>query len=492
MRKSLLIPAILSLALNVACGGSGSSNNGNGGFGSGGSNGFSAATLSGQYAYQVSGFDFTNNVNLPFKETGVFVADGKGNITSGTDDFAEGTSAPFSDPTTGTYTIASDGTGSINLNISNSTTITLALTVATSSKLLLTVPLIGGSNTVTGSGLALKQDTTALSSIPSGNFAFGAHTLSTTLGSASIAGAFTLTNGVVAGNQDTLQGGTFTQHMLTGLFNTPDTTGRGSATFTNELSATATYNYYVIDANTLFLFSTVTGVSGVGRAEKQSTATFAASSLTGNYAFGSKGDTSTLDSVNSAGRFTAGGDGTVTAGAFDSEQDGTLASNVAFTGTYTVAANGRTVLSLTPASGSAIEDIAYMVSPARAFFLVNDPAKFEDGTIDGQSGTLSNSSFTGIYAFGTDGFSGSDSFDRLGTLTPDGAGNLKLDYVVTEPGLSSSTNNLTGTYSVASNGRVTATVPQLNFVFYLISGSDGYIVQVDPQTQMAGSFSKQQ
>ena len=133
-----------------------------------------------------------------------------------------------------------------------------------------------------------------------------------------------------------------------------------------------------------------------------------------------------------------------------------------------------------------------MVSPTRAFFLVNDTAKVEDGTMDGQSGTFSNSSLNGTFAFATDGFNTTDNFDRLGTLTGDGSGTLKLDYVVTEPNLSSQTNHLTGSYAVASNGRTTATASPLNFVFYLVSGTDGYLVQVDSGTQTSGSFSKQQ
>ena len=52
---------------------------------------FSNASLSGQYVYQISGFDFRINGNgLPYREAGVFVADGNGNITGGADDFSEG------------------------------------------------------------------------------------------------------------------------------------------------------------------------------------------------------------------------------------------------------------------------------------------------------------------------------------------------------------------------------------------------------------------
>jgi hypothetical protein len=493
MRKLLMIPAIFSLVLSVACGSGSGNSGGNGGFGNGGSSGYSVATLNGQYAYEISGFDFNTGANLPFKEAGVFTTDGKGNITAGTDDFAEGTQA-FSDPSTGTYTVASDGTGSINLGFSGGGSITLALTVASSSKVLLTVPLVNGVAESTGFGIALKQDTTALSTVPSGNFAFGAHTTSTTLGSAATVGAFAVAGGAVTGNEDVMQSETLTPHPLTGLFNTPDASGRGTATLTDDLSATATFNYYIVDANTMFLFSTLSGVSGIGRAEKQSTTTFSISSLSGNYAFGSKGDTGSFDAVNSAGRFTAGGDGTITAGAFDSVQDGTAVTNIGFTGTYTVAPNGRAMLSLTPASGSTIEDIAYMVSPTRAFFLVNDTTKVEDGTVDAQTiSAFSNSSLSGNFAFVTDGFNTTDSFNRLGTMTGDGAGNLTFAYVLTEPTLTSQTVSLMGTYAVSSNGRAVGTVATLsnNFVLYMISGTDGYIVQADSGTQMAGSFSKQ-
>jgi hypothetical protein len=254
-------------------------------------------------------------------------------------------------------------------------------------------------------------------------------------------------------------------------------------------------NYYVINANTMFLFNTENGVSGIGRAEKQSTTGFALSSLSGDYAFGSHGDTASLDFVNTVGRFTAGGDGTITAGIFDSVQDGTPASNIGYTGSYTVAANGRTVLDLTPASGSAIEQVAYMVSPTRAFFLVNDTTKVEDGTFDAQStGPFSNGSLKGNFAFFTHGVDSVGPFDQLGTLTPDGSGNLTLNYVLTQPGSASQTASPTGTYSVASNGRATGSVTNFssNLVFYLISGSDGYILRADTGTQVAGSFTKQQ
>src|SRR3989441_6763593 len=94
---------------------------------------FSNASLSGQYVYQISGFDFRNNGNgLPYREAGVFVADGNGNITGGADDFSEGSAGVSSTSASGVYSINNDGTGQVILN-----GLTLDITLVSSSKLYL-------------------------------------------------------------------------------------------------------------------------------------------------------------------------------------------------------------------------------------------------------------------------------------------------------------------------------------------------------------------
>ena len=82
MRRFLLLCSLGSLIFSVACG---TSNNtsvisptGN----------YSNASISGQYVYQFSGIDLSTS--LSYVRSGVFTADGAGNITSGTDDFTEG------------------------------------------------------------------------------------------------------------------------------------------------------------------------------------------------------------------------------------------------------------------------------------------------------------------------------------------------------------------------------------------------------------------
>jgi hypothetical protein len=111
MKKILLALGLFSICFCFGCG----SNSGSvSGFIPKGN--FSNASLSGQYVYQVSGLDFSVNPNgNPYREAGVFVADGSGHITSGVDDFVEGSGGVATNSLTGTYSLSVDGTGIITL-----------------------------------------------------------------------------------------------------------------------------------------------------------------------------------------------------------------------------------------------------------------------------------------------------------------------------------------------------------------------------------------
>ena len=488
MKKLFLLFALGLLSLFVGCGSSSTSGNG---FGSGGTT--ANSKLMGQYAYQLTGIDLTTQSF--FREAGVFTADGNGHITAGIDDTSEGTSVALNNPSTGSYSISSDGTGSAVLNFNNGSALTVAFTVVSASK----IDLIEVDSGVTAGGTAELQTPSAFAAPPSGTYAFRLHTFRSTLNTIPAVGevgAFTVSSGAVTGSADVNNGGVVGSATLTGSFNFPDaTSGRGTGTFNDTINGTIPFAYYMIDANTFLLFSTTPGVVGVGRAEMQSTNAFTAASLTGGYAFGSRGDTAANgDGVRTAGRFDADGNGNITGGVYDAVQDGSVASNASFTGTYTMAADGRAAVSL---AGGTIQKFYWMVSPARAFFLVDDSAKVEDGTVDLQSGTFSNSSLSGSYAFVNDGYllTTGDTYDRVGLLTPDGAGNLGLEYILNLTGTASNVPvTLHGTYSVAGNGRATGSVSSLssNLVFYLVSGSQAYMLQADSGTEIDGSVSKQQ
>jgi hypothetical protein len=479
MKQLSFALGFLALAFCLACG-SGSSNRifipkGN----------FSNASLSGQYVYQISGFDFRNNGNgLPYREAGVFVADGNGNITGGADDFSAGSAGVSSSSLSGVYAINNDGTGQIILN-----GLTLDITLVSSSKLY----LIEDDTFLNAGGTAEKQDTSAITAPPSGTFAFRMHVENASVPSASV-GALTITAGSVTGKEDVLAlGGTLGSQALSGAFNAPVSFGRGTATL-NDGSTSLQFFYYVVGPGKFLLLSKDADVIGTAQAEAQSGAPFATGSLSGSYAFGSKGDTAaSLGGVNSAGRFSAG-NGAITAGVLDSVKDGAT-SNISFNaGTYTVdSGTGRVDVTLN--ASRSIHEVSYLVSSSRAFFLIDDSSKVEDGTLDLQpSSSFSNASLNGQFAFVMDGFDATTPKDRVGTLQADGNSGLTLNEVVNAGGAISVPGPLSGTYSVSTNGRTTASISGLssNLILYLISSNDAYIVQSDSGTEISGTISKQQ
>ena len=258
-----------------------------------------------------------------------------------------------------------------------------------------------------------------------------------------------------------------------------------------------TYDYFVIDASDFLLYETdnLNASPGMGQAAAQQIPTggFTNASFNGSYAFGSRGDTtaSGAGGVNSVGQITATGDGNISGGSFDWVQDGSpqLGQTIAAT-TYTLASSGRVTTTLSPSAAATISDVLYMISPTRAFLLVvSDPARVEDGTTDLQSGTFSNSTFSGQYAFVMGGAVSAVPLDRTGTIQSDGNGNLGWAEQVNSGG-SGNGACLTGTYSASSNGRVTASVSSLSssLVFYLISGNQAYALQGDAGAQESGGM----
>jgi hypothetical protein len=241
---------------------------------------------------------------------------------------------------------------------------------------------------------------------------------------------------------------------------------------------------------------------GLGRAEAQTGGPFSAASLNGSYVFGSAGETTFVSGIHSVGLFTTNGTGGVTDGNFDFVQDGNPVTNILLNpgSIYTVDAKGRADVVLNLSTGLTNEKVMYMVSPSRALFLVNDLSNVEDGSLDKQSGTFSNSSLNGQASFFMDGFDSVDglSKDRVGTLTPNGSGSVRTNY---RTSFFDSNNAIggfsdfafTGSYAVNGNGVATAQFPGFtnNMVFYLSSANSGYFLQADTGVDMGGAFANQ-
>ena len=476
--------ALLALLAAVGCGyGSGSSVRlphtiGN----------YSASTLNGTYVYEIHGSSSLSG--NPYREVGVFKADGAGNITAGTDDssFSGGLLVSF----TGSYQIGSDGTGSATFN---STTfgqpVTFAITVVSSSK----VDLMEADAFVDGAGVADLQNSSAAGSTPSGTFVFRLHeTISAqSQASESEVGAVTVSGGaVVPGDRvDQNLGGTSSLMTIAGgSFGTPAAMGRGTATITDSTNFSTTLVYYIVDSANLVLLVSNANAVGSGRAEAQTGAV--GNGLSGAYAFGSRGDDGTfLDGVASVGSFNASS-GVINSFMFDSMQDGSH-TNATTSGTYTISSDGRVAVML----NSGASEVFWMVSPARAFFLVSSTSKVEDGTADLQtSGSLSPST-TGQYALVMDGIdlNFGQILARIGPLQFNQSGKLALTELVNASSSgqgATGPNVLSGTYSV-SNGRITGDLNNgsLDPVMYAVSGSEAYALQIDPGTNTSGTVSLQ-
>jgi len=483
----MALAAISGIFLTAGCGSSGNSVVVTGGF--------TNASLKGTYSFTVKGYGFNNGTSATsnfFVEGGVFTADGNKNLTAVTEDRVEvvgSTTQAFTDNVTGTYSVKKDGTGDLTLNFSNGGSEQFRITLSDVGDLYMEEDDTFG----TSAGSAHLQTSTTT---PSGTFVFRTHDVqvSATMGTMAISA------GAVSGSYEMVQNGAATTGSIgAGGSMTAPTSGRGTITYSvNGLTHQA--EYYVVSTSKFLLLDTTTNILSIGMAEQQSNLTFSAASLSGSYAFGSSGETTTPGFVNTVGVFTTDGVSQVTAANYDSVQDGSVSSNATGSGTYLIDnlfGNGSGAFTF----GGFTRDI-WMVSPSRAYFITFNAANVEDGTIDQQTGTFTQTSLGTQAAFFMDGFDGSgvDGLfkDRVGTLVPSGTNSLGTNYVASffdfvalAGGFSS--NAFSGTYSVALNGRTTTQLNGFtnNIVLYLTSTSTGYVLQADTGINMSGELRAQ-
>src|SRR6266481_1077159 len=168
----------------------------------------------------------------------------------------------------------------------------------------------------------------------------------------------------------------------------------------------------------LLLASTVHGQTGVNNAEMNGSYAFTFTGISGN---------GTVSSVYGAvGRFTADGAGNVTNGELDTNTVGGGAVAQTFTGTYSIGADNRGVMTLSIGARLAFA----MVANGNAQFIKFD-ASGGAGTIG--SGTMEKSDttaystarITGDYAFGAAGFDNANNRAAIeGRFTSNGTGAL--------------------------------------------------------------------
>lgn len=444
---------------------------------------FSNATISGQYAFSLSGVDASGN----FYVAGSFYADGNGNLTNGVEDLNHFTGIFQNLSFTGSYSIGPDGRGSATITSSQGTS-NFRFVVLSSDMAM----LIEFDTFATGVGSIEKQDSTAFfNSALIGDYSFSLSGLGFSGGTGSTAGRLTMDGmgGISAGVEDTNDfGSIYTNTPFIGTYNV-GLNGRGTATLT-EPSATLQFSFYVISANRILIVSLDYLPAMIGQAQKQQSVTFTNTSLSGDYVF-NLGGLSTLGSIASAGRFTANGLGGISSGVLDENDAGLVSENISFTGTYNISSNGRGTATLTSALGT-YNFTFYMVSSGMAFFLQVDPFAVTNGIVAAQQGgPFTTASISGNFGFVVVGVSAA-----LGQIVADGSGNLSGTEDVNDyPGTLLLDVTLSGTYTVSSNGRGVATITtpsgasQLRF--YIGSERSLIIVGVDITEVLLGLAGKQ-
>jgi hypothetical protein len=449
----------------------------------------SEALLSGHYAMLVQGFDNTQPIGIG----GVFEADGSGRITIGAEDInSAGSLGLFTglgiDPAKSSYSVGSDQRGCLTLVTEAGTgtpspassPITLSFRfslgsvtsgVASSGQLIEFDST--GPNGVNTAGYFERQDTSAFSiSAIKGSYAFAAAAREVGFGEFGIAGVFTadgngnITGGAAdyntdnGGNLDGASGATdFPASPLTlkagGTYDIGTYVGHGSLDFFLSDGTGVGAVVYVISATELLMLGGYQQSSYsplfVGRILLQSKSSFDNGDLNGTSVYyasglGTSGTRSELDIV------TASGSGTfsITANQNDS---GVLTSGNSSSGVYTVAANGRVLVSGIGKHNS----VLYLAEPNEGFGL-DASAHCESGFLATQSGgpfTNASASSPPTYAFGTIQLGDTHAPDGSGFLTFDGSGSVTgtIDLDSTgSGGTLSPAVAISSTYAIDSTG----------------------------------------
>jgi hypothetical protein len=423
--------ALAMLALLTGCGGGSGSGGGTGGGGT--TTPAAASLLNGQYAFTFSG----ENAAGPLSIAGSFAADGKGSITGGVEDVTlvkksnNTIGAQAGLTLTGTYTVGSDGRGTMTFNTSSDGAQNFAIVIESNNQ----GQLIWFDNSATGSGSFSLQDSTAFTAATvSGSFAYGLNGVDPALEAYSRVGVFTAASGSVSAGESDLNnafgtgGLNLAQTISGGSIGSPNsTTGRGSLSLIYG-SLTVKYTYYVVSKTTLNLVEADANASVYGTATTQAGGPFTAASLNGNYVFSTGGE-NTAGAIAEAGQFNADGVGTLS-GVGDENFAGTSTQNYTLGGSFaSVTANGRGTMELDlPVFGGGSGPFVFYIASNNTIYLMEaDVDEITSGQVMAQTGGPFTTASLMSGGYGLQ-FSGVDpdgfEIDFSGQVTSGGSGTL--------------------------------------------------------------------
>lgn len=502
MRNLLLQAAVLCFAMVnlvglTSCGGGGSGPvSGASGASGGGTTGSGGATspnsiLSGKYAFSFTGT--ATNTGAPLFLAGSFTADGAGNITTGVEDINQIGLAPLRGLSiSGTYSIGSDGRGTLNFTGGATQTFKIAIENGNHGQ------LIRFDSGAAGSGTFDLQTASAFSLASlHGSYAFEWNGSDPGGNPLSGIGAVSLSSGTGTGAGDVNDAGTYSQVTVSATLQSPDANGHGTASITYGSGGALSYAYDIISANRLLLIELDANAATVGEADLQS-ATFTTSSFSGNYAFFLNGISLGFGMV---GQIVADGQGNISSSDSVENNFGALGAG-SFPGTYTfsptvqsVTVNGRFTMTATEPSTFTDTFVIYLVSPNQAFLMETDSDQLTFGQFVTQTGApFGSSSLTGNYGVNFAGIDGNNvEADFVGQVDSGGAATLNSgtldinDEDLMPPTIANSAISA-GSYSITNSSTGHSTISftvagaSFAFSFYFVSPSQIFMVQVDDQT----------
>jgi len=453
---------------------------------------YSNFSLQNSYAFSLRGSDRSGLL----LRAGTVTADGKGNITAGTEDINNGinlvqTAVSF----TGTYTIGPDGRGTVtfqdkfNGNTSGTGTASQFSIVIVSAQ---QVQMEELDTFASGSGEADLQTASLNTASFQGEYVFDFSGVDASGEPISTVGEFPAngTGGGVptTGLEDVNDNGALTSSAVaTFSYQSVAANGRGLATLNG-----ANYSFYMVSAARAKFVSLTASPVVAGEAIQQAGGGFNSTSLGGNSLLITNG-TSTAGPISSAASFFATpSSGAITDGLLSQNNDGNVTppGGGVFTGTYTVAANGRGTASFT--SGETY--VFYLSGQGQAIIQETDSTAVADGTLLGLTGgPFQTSNLSGGYALQLRGVqAGVGEQDIVGQLnTGNGqvaSGTVDID-TANAPSASTAFTPAPGvaiasgaTYSI-SNGQgplnLTINGTNLEFTAYFLSSSSLYLLRQD-------------
>jgi hypothetical protein len=475
---------------------------------------YSAASLNGTYAFTMTGQDSGGF----FARVGSFSANGAGAITAGVEDVNSGTLngtaiLPFSG---GSYSISSNGKGSLNLtNQTGTLQFTIVMTSATSGL----VTQVDGSASASGNFRIQTPAAFSTANI-SGGYVFDFSGQDPNGVPESILGQFTANgggtaNGVLDDNDGASASGV---QPITGASFAMDPTygttfGRGTATI-----AGISFAFYIESGSKIRFMENSFPSLVVGDATAQTgTIPTTAAGLTGSFVT-VMGGASLSGSDVRGGRFTLSGgavssiqmddDSSSNSGSGNSNAftipDGTI-SAATYTVDSTVPGTGRGTLTFTDSKLGTFSFLFYLISPTQAVIQDNSPGIVSDGSMLAQTaGPFTTAGAAGNWVFNFVGQSvnsttgGFGEEDYLGQYMQTSSASISGGVDFTELSAAAVATNLaiTGSmtvqgdgngrngYSIKVNSSPSST---LNFSAYFIDANTFFVVGTDTHRTITGT-----